>query len=57
MEQIRPMRITASRKNDTIYIVEHISSEAAKETARAKVKRLILSDLESAKTIRAGHPN
>lgn len=44
MEQLKPIHITASRKNDTIYIVEHVSSENAKETAADKVKRLILDE-------------
>lgn len=35
--------ITAKRHGNTIYIVEHMASDAAKETAFEKVKRLILN--------------
>ena len=52
MKQIRPIRITASRKNDIIYIVEHAASDTAKESAFAKVKRLILSNTESSQKTR-----
>lgn len=44
MELTNPIQITANRKNDTIYIVEHVSSENAKETATDKVKRLVLDE-------------
>lgn len=36
--------ITAKQRGDTIYIVEHITSDAAKETAYQKVKRLIMNE-------------
>ena len=52
VEQIRPIRIIASRKNDTIYIVEHAASDTAKEFAFAKVKRLILNNTESSQKTR-----
>ncbi len=44
MELTNPIQITANRKNETIYIVEHVSSDHAKETATDKVKRLILNE-------------
>lgn len=36
--------ITAKQRGDTIYIVEHRMSNAARETAYEKVKRLLLNE-------------
>ena len=36
--------ITAKQRGDTIYIVEHSMSNAARETAYEKVKRLLLNE-------------
>lgn len=43
--ELKPIRIVASRKQDTIYIVEYAESRSAKETVVEKVKNLILSNL------------
>lgn len=53
MEKIRPVAITAIRRNGIIYIVEHATSDTAKETALDKVKKLIMGDSEIAKKCKA----
>lgn len=46
----RASTFLAKERGGTIYIVECIASETAKDTASEKVKRLILHDTESLKT-------
>ena len=41
-----PVDITTVSIGDTTYIVEHVISANARETAYDKVKRLILNDTE-----------
>ena len=41
-----PVIITTSNHGDTLYIVEHVISKNARETAYEKVKKLILNDEE-----------
>lgn len=47
-------RTTKSIINDTLYIVESFESNNANETAKEKVKRLIMNDKEHCKEI---YPN
>ena len=44
-----PVSIAKKTIGDTLYIVESVVSETAKETAYEKLKRLILSDVENQK--------
>lgn len=53
MKQERPIAITASRRSDTIYIVEYATSDSAKESALDKVEKLILHDAENLKKYKA----
>ena len=49
----QPVAIVEKTIGDTTYIVEYAVSGCAKETAYAKVKKLILNDTESYQNIRA----
>lgn len=46
MDEKKNIRTTEKTIGGTVYIVEAVVSEAAKETAEAKIKRLILSNLK-----------
>ena len=41
---VKPIRVSARRQDNTIYIVEHTVSDKAKETAYEKIKRLIMNE-------------
>jgi len=45
----KPVSVTEKTIGDTLYIVESVVSETAKETAYDKLKRLILGEVESQK--------
>ena len=45
MEETKPA-VIRKKIGDTVYIVENIISETAKESAYDKVKRLILNDAD-----------
>lgn len=40
----KPIRISAGRQDNAIYIIENATSDNAKETVYEKVKRLILNE-------------
>ena len=42
----KPVGVMTVTHGDTTYIVEHVISASARETAYDKVKRLILNDTE-----------
>lgn len=44
--QNKERQITETSIGGTVYIVESVASDMAKETVYSKLKRLILSDLE-----------
>ena len=41
-----PVAIMTVNRGDTTYIVEHVISTSARETAYEKVKKLILNDMQ-----------
>ena len=41
-----PVAVMTVNRGDTTYIVEHVISTSARETAYEKVKKLILSDAQ-----------
>ena len=43
-KQIKPVRISAGWQDSTIYIIEYVTSENAKEPAYEKIKRLIMNE-------------
>ncbi|MBP3222791.1 MAG: hypothetical protein J6M18_02560 [Actinomycetaceae bacterium] len=43
-KKLKPIRLYAGWKDDTIYVVEHATSDKAKETANDKIKRLIMNE-------------
>ena len=45
----KPVSVTEKVIGDTLYIIESVVSNAAKETAYDKLKRLILNESESQK--------
>lgn len=45
----KPVNVTKKTIGDTLYIVESVVSETAKETAYDKLKRLILGEVERQK--------
>lgn len=48
-----PVAIMTVNRGDTTYIVEHVISANARETAYEKVKKLILNDTQCTETRRA----
>lgn len=46
MDEKKNIRTTEKTIGGTVYIVEAVVSEEAKETVEAKVKRLIMSNLK-----------
>lgn len=49
--ETRKARITETSIGGTVYIVEALQSESAKETAYTKVKRLILNNVNERKKL------
>ena len=45
----KPVSVTEKVIGDTLYIIESVVSDTAKETAYDKLKRLILGELERQK--------
>ena len=48
-----PVAIMTVNRGDTTYIVEHVISTSARETAYEKVKKLIMNDTQFTETRRA----
>ncbi len=44
-----PVRVTEKVIGDTLYIIESVVSDTAKETAYDKLKHMILNEVESQK--------
>ena len=49
----KPVGVITVSRGDTIYIVEHVISANARETAYDKVKKLILNDTEMSENRKA----
>ena len=45
----KPVSVTEKVIGDTLYIIESVVSDTAKETAYDKLKRMILGEVESQK--------
>ncbi|MGI6702315.1 MAG: transposon-encoded TnpW family protein [Christensenellales bacterium] len=45
----KPVSVTEKVIGDTLYIIESVVSDTAKETAYDKLKRMILNEVESQK--------
>ena len=43
-KKIKPIRLSVGWKDDTIYVIEYVTSDKAKETVYDKVKRLIMNE-------------
>ena len=43
-KEIKPIRVSASWQDSTIYIIEYATGENAKETPYEKIKRLIMNE-------------
>ena len=48
-----PVAIMTVNRGDTTYIVEHVISSSARETAYEKVKKLILNDMQFTENMKA----
>lgn len=46
MNEKTPVAVIKKKIGDTVYIIENVISENAKETAYDKVRRLVLKDTE-----------
>ena len=44
VKAVKPIRVSARRQDNTIYIVEYATSDKAKETAYEKIKQLIMNE-------------
>lgn len=43
-EKTQPVKISVGWHGNTVYVIEHATSEDAKETSYEKVKRLIMNE-------------